>query len=141
MHKACKDLEIDGKMTTHRLRHSYATSLLNAGMSLVSIMKLLGHRDYRMTLRYTAITQETVRTEYFEALSFIQKKYRTEPLPSNHLSVPDPIKMLSDVVRWVQNHKTRNASEKQTAIAIAKRIDRIQSALKNLFPNQCGPRN
>lgn len=31
-------------ITFHRLRHTYATTLLSAGVGIVSIMKLLGHR-------------------------------------------------------------------------------------------------
>jgi site-specific recombinase XerD len=44
-----------GKGSVPRLRHTFASSLMNGGMSLLGIMKLLGHRDQRMTLRYTAI--------------------------------------------------------------------------------------
>jgi site-specific recombinase XerD len=36
----------------HRLRHSYATSMLRLGVSLPALMRLLGHKDIRMTLRY-----------------------------------------------------------------------------------------
>ena len=46
MHEVCKGLQIDGRMTTHRLRHTYATSLLSGGMSIASVMKLLGHKNY-----------------------------------------------------------------------------------------------
>lgn len=131
---ACHGLEIDGKMTTHRLRHSYATSLLNGGMSLVGVMKLLGHRDYRMTLRYTAIAEETVRIEYFEALSQIEKKYLSVySRPSTSLE-PDPIKMLSDISRWILKQKL-STRQKQTAKSITKRILRIQTALENIFPH------
>jgi hypothetical protein len=48
---------------------------MNGGMSLLGIMKLLGHRDFRMTLRYTQIVDETVGREYFEALSRIAGRY------------------------------------------------------------------
>ena len=72
---ACAGLDTAGPVMTHRLRHTYATSLLNGGMSLLGVMKLLGHRDYRMTLRYTAITQETVGREYFEALAQVESRY------------------------------------------------------------------
>jgi integrase len=41
-------------LTSHRLRHTYATSRLNAGMSFMGVMKLLGHRDYRMKRRLLA---------------------------------------------------------------------------------------
>ena len=69
--KATEGLDIPGPVVSHRLRHTYATQLLNAGMSLVSIMKLLGHRSFRMTLIYAAITQETVVKDYHIALKKI----------------------------------------------------------------------
>jgi len=64
------------KITPHRLRHTYATSILNGGMSLVGVMKLLGHHSLRMTLRYAEITQETVVKEYYEALTQIEQTYQ-----------------------------------------------------------------
>ena len=70
-----KDLAIPGKVNLHRLRHSFATSLLTAGMSLSAIKELLGHNDIRMTLNYAAVTQEKLRNEYFTALSKIQEQY------------------------------------------------------------------
>ncbi|NCQ22368.1 MAG: tyrosine-type recombinase/integrase, partial [Sphingomonadales bacterium] len=35
-------------VTFHRLRHTYATTLMSAGVSIVAIMKLLGHRRIAM---------------------------------------------------------------------------------------------
>jgi site-specific recombinase XerD len=135
MNKACEGLEIDGKMTTHRMRHSYATSLLSGGMSLVGVMKLLGHRDHRMTLRYAAITQETVRTEFFEALRQLEKKYKTDHLSIDAKSQADPIKALSDVKRWICKRSAGHTTLTRAARILNKRIDRIQTSLKVLFPD------
>jgi len=38
--------------TLHRLRHTHATELVNAGVSLATIRKRLGHRNLKTTLRY-----------------------------------------------------------------------------------------
>src|SRR3954453_17470167 len=63
-------LDGDGQgITSHQLRHTYATELLNAGMSLLSIMKILGHRSPNMTLRYAQVTPNTLRDEYLKAVS------------------------------------------------------------------------
>ena len=49
-------------MTTHRLRHTYATTLLGAGMSLPSLMKLLGHTDIATTARYHPLLPDAERS-------------------------------------------------------------------------------
>lgn len=81
-----RDLTIPGKVTVHRLRHSFATSLLSAGLSITTLKILMGHRDIRMTLNYAAVTQETVRNEYFTALTKIRSHYEVASYP---LKVPD----------------------------------------------------
>src|SRR5512132_280651 len=47
-----RELPEPTRITCHRLRHTFATEMLRAGMSLLGVMRLLGHRDYHMTLRY-----------------------------------------------------------------------------------------
>lgn len=76
-----KDLAVPGPIVTHRLRHTFATSLLSAGISITTLKKLLGHTDIRMTLGYAAVTNETVRHEYFEALTKVRAKYETANFP------------------------------------------------------------
>jgi len=63
------------RITSHRLRHTYATSLINAGMSIQSLMKILGHVSSAMTLRYAHIFNESVRDEYIKALDILKPKY------------------------------------------------------------------
>jgi integrase len=56
-------------ITPHQLRHTYATALVNAGVSLQSLMTLLGHVSAEMSLRYGRLFDATVRTEYERALT------------------------------------------------------------------------
>lgn len=82
----CKGLHVPGGILVHRLRHSFATSLLSAGISITTLKALLGHKDIRMTLNYAAVTQETIRREYFEALAKIHSRYDVASYP---LKTPD----------------------------------------------------
>jgi len=49
------------KITPHSLRHGYATHLIEAGVDLLEVQKLLGHRSILTTSRYTHLTTRTDR--------------------------------------------------------------------------------
>ena len=54
-------------VTPHRLRHTFATEMIRCGISLPALMKLLGHKDIRMTLRYVLVTQQDLQCEFHQA--------------------------------------------------------------------------
>lgn len=51
---ACKRAKIEPAITFHELRHTYASLLAQAGADLLTISKLLGHADTRITSRHYA---------------------------------------------------------------------------------------
>ena len=60
--------------TLHRLRHSFASELLNAGMRLECLQPLLGHTRIEMTRRYARLTDKSREEEYFRAMAIIEKE-------------------------------------------------------------------
>lgn len=48
---------IQKEITTHSLRHSYATHLLEMGLDIISVKELLGHADIQTTLTYLHVAQ------------------------------------------------------------------------------------
>ena len=58
----------------HRLRHTCATRLLNAGMDIVQIQKLLGHEDLNTTMIYARVQDATVEADYRRFTSQIEKQ-------------------------------------------------------------------
>jgi len=63
-----------GIITPHQLRHTYATALINAGVSLQVLIQLLGHSTAEMSLRYGRLFEATVRADYERALVLAKER-------------------------------------------------------------------
>lgn len=55
---------IEGDVTPHTLRHSFATHMLHGGAKLRDVQKLLGHANISTTQVYTQVTQDHLREAY-----------------------------------------------------------------------------
>lgn len=82
-----------GHVHPHQLRHTYATSLANGGMSIEALMAVLGHVTPEMTLRYAHLAADTIRTAYDNAIAKTPASTRFVAGPSGQF-VPDHIEWL-----------------------------------------------
>jgi integrase len=81
-------------VTPHQLRHTFGTSLINAGMSLPALMALLGHVTPEMTLRYAKLASPTVRTAYQTAMDKVRVRQPLPLLMGDRQVVPDRVEWL-----------------------------------------------
>ena len=64
----------------HRFRHTFASDMVRAGMSLPALMQLMGHADIQTTLRYVKVTPQDVYLQYARAVA-----QHIRPLPKTSL--------------------------------------------------------
>jgi site-specific recombinase XerD len=60
---------ISTRIVPHQLRHTYASEMVRAGVTLPALMKLLGHTDPEMTMRYIDVTSNDLQREFHLARS------------------------------------------------------------------------
>jgi integrase/recombinase XerC len=83
----------------HRLRHTCATRLLNAGMDITGIQKLLGHEQISTTMIYARVQDATVEADYRQALHRIERQqmpWSSQPIavdnwPTQVVKVQEPL--------------------------------------------------
>jgi len=71
-------------VSPHRLRHTFATRLLNAGMEITRIQKLLGHEHVNTTQIYARVYDHTVEADYRQAMRSIESQH----MPFSDLPIP-----------------------------------------------------
>jgi site-specific recombinase XerD len=60
----------------HRFRHTFASDMVRAGISLPALMQLMGHSDIQTTLHYVQITPQDIYQQYTRAAAL-----QVRPLP------------------------------------------------------------
>jgi len=129
---------ITARIVPHQFRHTYASEMMRAGVSLPAVVKLLGHKTPRMTLQYLEITQQDLQREYRLARS--QPRHSAPP-PSTPSS-PSPLRAdltnLINSLRMAQHvlemfrRDVAEAYTRRLLERLAKRIVKILTEAKKL---------
>jgi integrase/recombinase XerC len=69
------DIPSENPITIHRLRHTYATEMVDASLNLQSLAVILGHSNIASTLRYSAVTDQSIGNDYHKSIEIIKDLY------------------------------------------------------------------
>lgn len=113
------------KVSCHRLRHTCATQLVNAGCRITTIQALLGHRRLNATMRYARVHDRTVAEDYYAAMVVIER--RLEPylgeMPKKETPLSAPDQSISGngngrLLKLVDALETEMLDEKQRTLVV-----------------------
>jgi site-specific recombinase XerD len=138
---AAKRAGCSGPVGPHRLRHSFATEMLRLGVSLPTLMQLLGHKDIRMTLRYVEVTQLDLQREFHTARWRAAPPHKVPVLSGPHGTSTDlpgirqalaATRHLLEMYRRGLDPKTQRRLQRldRRLLDIAVQLDRITTAEK-----------
>ena len=132
------------RVTCHRLRHTFATEMVRLGVGLPALMKLLGHKDIRMTLRYVQVTQQDLQREFQLARQTAAHHHLIPKLP-----LPAPLSVTADLAgiqraltatrhlletyrRQLTDEKTRRKLQRldKRLLDVASQVDQIATTEK-----------
>ena len=120
----------DEPLVSHRMRHTYATALLAAGLSIEEIRDLIGHRSITMSLRYARVTPQKLRSDYLKAIAAIEGQVT----PPELATTPDTIMMnsLDEALALLRGKLRAGHSDKKRIEALIRRIERARSELREI---------
>ena len=78
------------EVSPHRLRHTFATRLLNQGMPIHSLRKLLGHQNINTTQIYARVYDETLYQQFQDAMSRLETRVH-DPQLRGAVQEPFPV--------------------------------------------------
>lgn len=119
----------------HRLRHTYATEMLRAGVSLPAVKELLGHRTIEMTLRYVQVTQIDLQREYHRARERMAQVYTVPRLhKSSALNLLTLLAALAETGRLMEMYRRQieDQIKRRDLARLVNRVIKIAAELKHI---------
>jgi len=90
----CREAKIKG-LRFHDLRHTAATRMIEAGVDLVTVSKILGHSSIQMTMRYAHPTPENMRRAVEKLAEIYEQTRQKVDSPTEEVIIKRTVKSLN----------------------------------------------
>jgi site-specific recombinase XerD len=136
LHQVCHSLGLPTAIVPHQFRHTYATEMLRSGVSFPVLMKLLGHVDPGMTMRYVDVALTDLEREFQLARSkprhlAPQPKISAAPAHTGLDGVIDALIAAQHVMEMFRRSLT-NGSARNRLLRLSKRLIKIIAEIRKL---------
>lgn len=121
-----------GRVNPHRLRHSFATEMVRLGVSLPALMRMMGHRDIRMTLRYVEVVQLDLQREFHRAREKTASLYSIPQLPVLSTTAPARVDLATIRQAIVATHRALQLLQPQLEDKNRRKLRRLAQRLLNV---------
>jgi len=138
LHLVCHSLGLSTRIVPHQMRHTYGTEMLRAGVNFATVMKLLGHTDPGMTMRYLDVTLIDLQREFQLARSkprnlAPQPKTSATPLRIGIDGLIDSL-LATQYVLEMFRRSLPNADKRRRLDRLANRLTKILAETRELRP-------
>jgi integrase len=129
---------ITKRIVPHQLRHSFGTEMLRAGVSFPAVMKLLGHQNPEMTLRYVEVCLLDLQREFHLACSQPRHLLPASRFPDSTSSPQPNLASLLDSLHLAQHvlemfrRTLPQGPDRRLLDRLANRLTKIASETKKL---------
>ena len=129
---------ITTRIVPHQLRHSFGTEMLRAGVSLPAVMKLLGHLNPEMTMRYVEVSLLDLQREFHLARSQPRHLLPASRLPASISSPQANLASLLDSLHVAEHilemfrRTLPQGSDRRLLDRLANRLTKITSETRKL---------
>jgi len=131
--KLAPSLSTTERLYPHRLRHTFATEMIRAGMSIQVLMKILGHTNAAMTMRYVEIATADLRRDYDNAMKQLGVlKNLKLPVPVSRSTEPTNLHGIIDILITTLETLHRDSANTPLASPLARFVKRLRRTRDDL---------
>jgi hypothetical protein len=129
---------ISTRIVLHQLRHTYATEMVRAGVSLPALMTLLGHVKAEMTMKYVLVVGDDLQREFHLARS--QPRHLAPQPKAPAISPRAGLEGVVDSLLFAQHamemyrRSLPNGSPRQCLDHLSNRLTKILSETRKINP-------